>query len=210
MAIFSVLTAFWIIKTSQVKERSKEENRVKRTEDSSCSLPLNFSSTYRSLFSTCYIPFQISGSQESNASNRVRFGAEMRKIWPLEDNCSKLVRNSHNTFNLCEIRTAHASLVRNLLCFADSTWDLFLCIFYVNSFLIPVISQSQALLCKDYKRGGNHLTNICYVLHLVKYRALSFSFSLYYFLFLGSQTTSEDRFLGGWEAKLLVSWSEGS
>ncbi|RVW20030.1 hypothetical protein CK203_113605 [Vitis vinifera] len=30
-----------------------------------------------------------SGSQESNASNRVRFGAEMRKIWPLEDNCSR-------------------------------------------------------------------------------------------------------------------------
>ncbi|RVW31115.1 hypothetical protein CK203_115426 [Vitis vinifera] len=46
-----------------------------------------------------------SGSQESNASNRVRFGAEMRKIWPSEDNCSRLVRNSHNTF---KIRTAHA------------------------------------------------------------------------------------------------------
>ncbi|RVW21887.1 hypothetical protein CK203_111772 [Vitis vinifera] len=28
-------------------------------------------------------------SQESNASNRVRFGAEMRKIWPSEDNCIK-------------------------------------------------------------------------------------------------------------------------
>ena len=26
----------------------------------------------------------------------------MRKIWPLEDNCSRLVRNSHNTFRLCE------------------------------------------------------------------------------------------------------------
>ncbi|KAJ9693913.1 hypothetical protein PVL29_009741 [Vitis rotundifolia] len=30
--------------------------------------------------------------------------------------------------------------------------------FDVNSFLIPVISKSQALLCKDYKRGGNHLS----------------------------------------------------
>ena len=124
MASFSVLTAFWIIKTSQAKERSKEKQRgkaskVKKTEDSSCSLLSNFWSTSRSPFSTCYIPFQSSGSQESNASNRVRFRAEMRKIWPSEDNCSRLVRNSHNTFSLCEacaklaqhshnIRTAHA------------------------------------------------------------------------------------------------------
>ncbi|KAL6313633.1 hypothetical protein AAG906_008138 [Vitis piasezkii] len=88
-SLLSLFISFWIIKTSQVKERSKEENRVKRTEDSSCSLPSHFWSTFRSSFSTCYIPFQSSGSQESNASNRVRFGAEMRKIWPLEDNCSK-------------------------------------------------------------------------------------------------------------------------
>ena len=94
----------------------------------------------------------------------------------------------------CEFRTIHATLVRNLLCFADSTWDIFLCIFDVNSFLIPVISQSQALLCKDYKRGGNHLSNRCYVLHLVKYRVSLLSLSLYYFLFLGIQTTSEDVF----------------
>ena len=80
------------------KEHWREENRVKKTEDSSCSLLSHFWSTYRSLFSTFYIPFQISGSQESNASNRVRFGAEMRKIWPSEDNCSRCangVRNSH-------------------------------------------------------------------------------------------------------------------
>ncbi|RVW70363.1 hypothetical protein CK203_060532 [Vitis vinifera] len=113
--------AFWIIKTSQVKERSKEKQRgkaskVKRSkEDRSCSLPSHFWSTSRSPFSTCYIPFQSSGSQESKASNRVRFGAEMRKIWPSEANCSRLVRkfrttpcvvrNLHNTF---KIRTAHA------------------------------------------------------------------------------------------------------
>ncbi|RVW72359.1 hypothetical protein CK203_056244 [Vitis vinifera] len=89
--------AFWIIKTSQVKEGSKEENKVKKIEDSSCSLPSHFWSTSRSPFSTYYIPFQRSGSQDSNASNCVRFGAEMRKIWPSEDNCSKLMRNSHNT-----------------------------------------------------------------------------------------------------------------
>ena len=82
---------------------------MKKTEDSSCSLPSHFWSTYGSPFSTCYIPFQSSGSQESNASNRVRFGAEMRKICPSEDNCSRLVRNSHNTLKFAQ----HLQLVRN-------------------------------------------------------------------------------------------------
>ncbi|RVW39396.1 hypothetical protein CK203_099488 [Vitis vinifera] len=48
-------------------------------------------------------------SQESNALNRVQFGAEMRKIWPSEDNCSRLVRNSHNTLKFAQ----HFQLVRN-------------------------------------------------------------------------------------------------
>ncbi|RVW27971.1 hypothetical protein CK203_094106 [Vitis vinifera] len=46
----------------------------------------------KSIF-TFYIPFQSSESQESNDSNHVRFGAEMRKIWPSEDNCIKLRDN---------------------------------------------------------------------------------------------------------------------
>ena len=138
---FSVLTAFWIIKTSQVKERSKEKQRgkaskVKRSkEDSICSLLSHFWSTFQSPFSTCYIPFQSSGSQESNASNRVWFGAKMRKIWPSEANCSRLVRkfrttpcvvrNLHNTF---KIRTTHA-WCEFCSIFADSTLDIFLCNF---------------------------------------------------------------------------------
>ena len=104
----------------------------------------------------------------------------MRKIWPSEDNCSKLVRNSHNTFSLCEIRTTHF-LVRNshqpmrLWCEISSVLptpqEIFSFVFFdVNSFLILVTSQSQALLCKDYKRGGNHLSkHILYILHLVKF-----------------------------------------
>ncbi|KAL6339976.1 hypothetical protein AAG906_038811 [Vitis piasezkii] len=70
----------------QGKNNGEEENRVKKTEDSSCSLPSHFWSTSRSPFSTCYIPFQSSGSQESNASNR-----------PSEDNCSRGVRNFRTT-----------------------------------------------------------------------------------------------------------------
>ncbi|RVW18383.1 hypothetical protein CK203_112312 [Vitis vinifera] len=49
------------------KERTMEK---RKTEDSSCSLLSHFWSTSRSPFFTYYIPFQSSGSQESNASNR--------------------------------------------------------------------------------------------------------------------------------------------
>ena len=117
------------------KERTMEK---RKTEDSSCSLLSHFWSTSRSPFSTCYIPFQSSGSQESNASNRVRFGAEMRKIFPLEDNCSKLMRNSHNTFSLCErcakfahhLPNSHSPcVVRIFLCFCQLHFRYFLLYF---------------------------------------------------------------------------------
>ena len=85
----------------QGKNNGERKNRVKKTEDSSYSIILHFWSTSRSPFSTWYIPFKSSGSQESNASNGVRFGAEMGKIWPLEDNCIKLRDN----FAPCEIGT---------------------------------------------------------------------------------------------------------
>nr|CAN77451.1 hypothetical protein VITISV_010550 [Vitis vinifera] len=72
-----------------------------------------------------------SGSQESNASNRVRFGAEMRKIWPSEDNCSRLVRNFRTTpcvvRVLCEIRTTpskFAQPMRDHLLVEDRSGDI--------------------------------------------------------------------------------------
>ena len=57
------------------KRKTGDENR-----GHSCSLSLHFWSTSQSPFSTFYIPFQSSESQESNDSNHVQFGAEMRKI----------------------------------------------------------------------------------------------------------------------------------
>ena len=54
--------------------------------------------TSQSPLSTFYISFLISGSQESNASNGVQFGAEMKKLWPIEGNCAKLKRNFVLTF----------------------------------------------------------------------------------------------------------------
>ena len=62
MASFSVLTAFWIIKTSQVKERSKEKKTEERS--SFCSRAL---SLWEALFcSSCKITFQ-----ESHIRNRL-------------------------------------------------------------------------------------------------------------------------------------------
>ena len=130
--------AFSYTKASQEKEESKEKQKEakRKTEDSSYSLLSHFWSTYQSPFFTCYIPFQSSRSQESNASNSVRFWAEMRKIWPSEANCSRLVRkfrttpcvvrNSHDTFKM---RTANA-WCEFCSVFADSTLDIFLCIFW--------------------------------------------------------------------------------
>ena len=66
---------------------------MKKTEDSSFSLPSHFLSTCRSPYSTYYIPFQSPGSQESNASNGVRFGVEMKELQPLEADHSKLKAN---------------------------------------------------------------------------------------------------------------------
>ena len=55
-------------------------------------------STFWSLLSRYYISFWISGSQEFNASNGVQFGAETRKLWPIEGNCTKLKKNFALTF----------------------------------------------------------------------------------------------------------------
>ena len=122
-----------------MKQRGKT-NKMKKIEDSSCSLSSHFWSTSRSPFSTCYIPFQSSGSQESNASNSVRFGAEMRKIWPSEDNCSRLVRNSHNTSRLCEIRTTPSKFAQpmrgvNSPLFLPNPLHIFSYVFFLCNFL---------------------------------------------------------------------------
>ena len=53
----------------------------------------HFWSTSRSPFSTCYIPFQSSGSQESNTLNGVRFGIETKELQPLEAKHRKLKAN---------------------------------------------------------------------------------------------------------------------
>ena len=79
-----------VVQSMQGEKQGERKNRVKKREDSSCSLLLHFWSTSRSPFSTFYIPFQISVSQESNASNDVQFGVEMKELHPLQADHSKL------------------------------------------------------------------------------------------------------------------------
>ena len=90
-------TKLWsliILCLSRSKYARKEQWRRGKQGDEnrghSCSLSSHFWSTSRSPFSTFYIPFQSSGSQESNASNGVRFGVEMKDLKPLEADHSKL------------------------------------------------------------------------------------------------------------------------
>ena len=147
----------------------------------------------------------------------------MRKIWPSEANCSSICENFAFHKSKCEFRIQFAfgshnpCVLRILLCPLPTPLQIFSFVFCdVISFIILVINQSQAFpFVKDYIRGGNHLLEYNGIritfLHLENYRALSFLFSLCYFLFLGSQTTSEDvcpederlnfRFLGVKEAR---------
>ena len=53
-------------------------------------LRTNLEHFMESIIYILYILFRSSGSQESNASNGLEIGAEMKKLWPFEDNCTKL------------------------------------------------------------------------------------------------------------------------
>ena len=144
---------FWTITglNFKWKHEHKQWRRGKQSEENSFSLLSHFWSTSWSPFFAFYIPFEILGSQESNASNRVWFGAEMRKIWPSEDNCIMsndqfrkeiffMVRNlatSHHEEPPCEIWTLHLSPFENafeILCFsthAPPTSQIFLAWYFL-------------------------------------------------------------------------------
>ena len=115
---------------------------------------------------------------------------------------------------VCEIRTPSSGVRKfrtpHAWCefcsvFADSTLDIFFCIFWCNFLSSPCNKPITSFcFCKDYIRGGNHLLR--YIIHITFY-TLSFSLFSSLFYFLGSQTaskgfSSEDDWL-----KLLVSQS---
>ena len=81
----------------QGKNKGERKNRVKKIEDSSYSLLLNFWNTSWSPFSTFYIPFQSLGSQESNSLNGTWFGVETNELQPLQEDHSKLKEEFYTT-----------------------------------------------------------------------------------------------------------------
>ena len=64
-----------------------------------------------------YTLFRRSGSQESNASNSVRIGVETKKLWPFEDEHTKLSENLtaappfRRWFRSCETTLWHTSAI---------------------------------------------------------------------------------------------------
>ena len=142
------------------KRKTGDENR-----GHSCSLSLHFWSTSRSPIFTFYIPFQSSESQESNDSNHVRFGAEMRKIEPSEDNCIRLSENFARWKSRCEILSPLCENFAHLkpTCKIGTQRakigyfcrHFFLLIFlYLNFHFLFVFSHSCNSLARKYPRKG--------------------------------------------------------
>ena len=142
------------------KRKTGDENR-----GHICSLSLHFWSTSRSPFFTLYIPFQSSESQESNGSNHVSFGAEMRKIWSLEDNCIRLSENFARWKSRCEILSplcdnfTHLKSTCEIGTPACEIWiflpTLFLLIFLCPNFhFLLVFNQPCNSLARRYPRKG--------------------------------------------------------
>ena len=125
----------------------------------------HISNTYQSPFYAYYMLFQRSGSQESNASNGVQIGAQMKKLWLFEDNCTKLKDNfasceitkfnlrnqpflAKQTLSACEIFASHFYNLQNpSVCsqiFATDSFRFFLQDFCcLNPYFLLVIHQSQ-------------------------------------------------------------------
>ena len=149
----------------QGKNNGEEEKQGKENRGHSYSLPSHFWSTSQRPFFTFYIPFQSSESQESNNSNHVRFGAEMKKIWPLEDNCIKLRDNFARWKSRCEFLNpkygnfAHLKPKCEIGTPTCENWiflpTLFLLIFLcLNFHFLLVFSHSCNSLARKYPRKG--------------------------------------------------------
>ena len=68
------------------EEKQREKSNMKNSRG-------HISSTFWSPFHAYYMSFQSLGSQESNALNGGQIGAEMKKLYPLEANRTKLKVN---------------------------------------------------------------------------------------------------------------------
>ena len=166
MASFSVLTAFWIIKTSQVKERSKEEKQAKRKWRKQMTAAAVFLRTFGALTKVyfLYAIYHFKAQEVKNPTLQtvydleLKWGRHVLRKTTAPGLCEIRTTpwNSHNTFSLCEacakftqhLPNSHSPcVVRIFLYFCRLHFRSFpMYLFYVISFLILVTSQSQALL----------------------------------------------------------------
>ena len=101
------------------EEKQREESNMKKFKRRAAAG--HISSTSWSLFHAYYMSFWSFGSQESNTLNGTQIRAKMKKLWPLEDNCTKL----KNNFVSCEITNSTCEMdTFNLRNFRKSCFNL--------------------------------------------------------------------------------------
>ena len=152
VASFSVLTAFWIIKTIQVKERSKEEKQ--RKEAVFVIVHCHFGRLYfvhrvKSPFKnpifetglellTNQVPIVVycHSYKELKMANFEPPAHASANFAPPAHASANFAPPVHASANFAPC-IVHATLVRNLLYSTDSTWDLFFCIFWCKFLSYP-------------------------------------------------------------------------
>ena len=105
------------------EEKQREESnkkKSKRTETVG-----HISTTFWSPFYAYYISFRSLGSQESNALNGAQIRAEMKKLWPLEDNRTKLKGNIASCeITKCRLRNHKVQAAKSAFSYEIDTFSL--------------------------------------------------------------------------------------
>ena len=132
------------------EEKQREESNMNKFKRRAAAG--HISSTFWSLFYTYYISFRSLGSQQSNALNSVQIGAELKTLWPLEDNHTKLKDNFTSckiTNSTCEIKVQLAKSTCVIPDICDQLYQIFSSdIFCLNPYFLLVIHQSQDFLVR--------------------------------------------------------------
>ena len=133
MASFNVLTAFWIIKTSQAKERSKEKQSEKN-QDVAAAV---FFHTFGALPEVHFLHtiYHFKDLEVNNLTLQTVYDLKLKwgRYGLRKPTAPGYAKISHNTF---KIRITHACC-EFCSVFADSTLDIFLCILWCNFLYYP-------------------------------------------------------------------------
>ena len=103
----------------ECEEKQREESNMKKFKRRANTR--HISSTSWNPFYTYYISFWSLGSRESNTLNGMQIEAEMKKLWPLEDNWTKLKDN----FASCKVTNSTCEIQVQLAIWTLSTCEIF-------------------------------------------------------------------------------------